>query len=138
MSFSMFTMISWHWPAGVPAAGKFVLQTRRREIRSARPTVQNRRVRLQRSRRGAPIHSTSNAAGIRGQWQWQMDRLRSSDALGFDEQQYDAANERERADGGRDKMAGGGFKVHPKKVNRFSRRREGESRVGKHHNAQGD
>src|ERR1017187_1466943 len=136
MNLSRFTMLSWPRPAGVRAAGKFVLQTRRPGTRTDPPTVQTHGSQPQRSRPAAPVRAISKAAGFSGSARGQMDWLRSSDALGFHEQQHDAAHERERSDRRRDEMTGGGFKVHPQKVHRFARRRESKSRIGEHHNAQ--
>src|ERR1019366_8715285 len=108
MSFSRFTMLSWLRPTGAPAGDKFVLQTHRPGTRTDPPTVQTHGSRPQRSHPAAPVRAISKAAGFSGSARGQMDWLRSSDALGFHEQQHDAANERERTDRRRDEMTGGG------------------------------
>lgn len=69
---------------------------------------------------------------------WRKFRLRSSDPLGFHEQQHDSADKRERSDGRRDEMTVGGCDVQPKELDGFSRGREAQARIGEHHNAQGD
>src|ERR1017187_145980 len=138
MSFSMFTMISWLRSPGAPAADKFVLQTHRRGTRSARPTVQNLRVRPQRSRRAARVHSISKAAGVPAGWAAQMERFRSSDTLRFHEQQHDAADEHKRTDRRRNKMAVRGRNVQPQKLDGLARGREAQARIGKHHNPKRD
>jgi hypothetical protein len=65
-------------------------------------------------------------------------RLRSSDPLGVHNEQHDSADERERSDNRRDKMADSGLKVHSKEFDRLSRSREGDARVSEHHDAQSD
>jgi len=65
-------------------------------------------------------------------------RLHSSDPLGVHEQQHDPANERERSNDRRNKVADCGFEMHSKEVNGLSRSREGDARVSEHHNAQSD
>src|ERR1035441_9534813 len=112
MNLSRFTMLSWPQPAGVRAAGKFVLQTRRPGTRTDPPTVQTLCSQPPRSHPAAPVRAISKAAGFSGSARGWIDRFRSSDALGFDHQQHDAAHERERTDRRRDEMTGGGFKVH--------------------------
>jgi hypothetical protein len=62
-------------------------------------------------------------------------RLRSSDPLGVHKQQHDPTNERERSDGGWDKVADCGLKVHSEELDRLSRSREGDARVSEHHDA---
>ena len=64
--------------------------------------------------------------------------LFSSDTLGPDHQQYDPADERERADDRRNEVAVGGLDVHAQEVNGLSRRCKTDARVSEHHDAQGD
>jgi hypothetical protein len=68
----------------------------------------------------------------------QMIHVRSSDALGFHEQQHDSTDERERSDGGRDKMVVGGLNVHPEELDGFSRSRETDARINEDNAAEGD
>jgi hypothetical protein len=136
--FNRFMVISWLCPLGFLDAGKFASQTSRREIRPARPTVQTLAFRPRQSRHGEPVRSISMAAGVLKPQRPQMNFLLSSDALGFHEQQYDSADERERPDGGRDEMAVRGRNVHTKELDGFSWSREADARIGEHHDSQGD
>ena len=61
-----------------------------------------------------------------------------SDLLGFDHQQHDPADERERSDDRRDEVAVGGLNVHAEELDGLSRGREGDARVSEHHDAQRD
>lgn len=65
-------------------------------------------------------------------------RLSPSDALGSHQQQKDSAHQRQRADGRRDKMIVRGCDMHAQEFDGFSRRRKAQTRVGKHHDAEGD
>jgi hypothetical protein len=61
-----------------------------------------------------------------------------SGPLGVHHQQYDSADERQRSDNRRDKVADGGLKVHAEEFDRLSRGREGDAGVSEHHDAQSD
>jgi len=61
-----------------------------------------------------------------------------SGASGLNEQQYNSSNERDCADGWRNKMVVGRRNVHSKELDGFSRGRETQARVGKHDNAKSD
>src|ERR1043166_7031154 len=69
---------------------------------------------------------------------WRRTRLRSSGPPGFHDQQYDPADERECSNYRRDKVAIGGLNVHSEEVDRLSRSREADARVGEHHDAESD
>jgi hypothetical protein len=68
----------------------------------------------------------------------QVTRGCSSDLPRFDNQQQDPADERERSDDGRNKVAIGRRNVNPEELDRFARSRKCDARVCEHENAQSD
>ena len=65
----------------------------------------------------------------------QILRLHWSDPPGFDNQQHDPADERERSDNRRDKVAVGGLNMQAEEIDRPSGSRETDARVSEHHDA---
>src|SRR6478736_2213894 len=62
----------------------------------------------------------------------------TSDRFGFHHQQYDSADERQRADHGRDEMIVGGLNVYAQEVHRLARRFERDARISEHDDSQCD